>query len=616
MKPFFHPSNPGTSWGTVTLDTRTPQPAPEGQPALKVFLRLVGLLEPHAGRFLLLFMLVVVSSLLNLLPPFLMRVAIDDYIVNLDARGVLLISGGIIIFGVVEGVVGFLQRYTSEYVGQNVIKDVRVRVYAHLSKQSFSFFDTERTGDLIARVISDTRQLRGFMSHGLVNVISNLVLLGGVLVVLLSWNALIGFMLLALVPFLIVGMVTFSRKVRPANKFIRAANGALSTSIQECLNGIREVKLYGREEYMINVFDTWNRNFRDGNVQATRTSATWQPYIPFVVSTCSAFMLLAGGLLAIDGTVSIGTVLAGTAYIVMLSRPVQMIIRFLELFSNARVAAERVFTILDRSPDTRDAPGAGALENVRGGVEYRDVHFSYGDGPEIIAGVSLDIPAGHVVAVVGPSGVGKTTLLHLLPRFYEITSGRVFVDGRDIRTVPLDDLRRNIGIVMQDTFLFDGSIKDNITFGNPDASMDRVKEAARIARLDAFIESLPLRYNTPIGERGVRLSGGQAQRLSIARVLLTDPRILILDEPTANVDAVTDHEVMAAIRHVMKGRTTLVIAHRLWTVKNADLIVVLKDGRVEATGSHAELVASSPFYRTFFASQFQQEDGGRGGGGS
>jgi len=540
-----------------------------------------------------------------------MRISIDTYIVNADLDGLAVVMISIIIFGIAEGLVGFLQRYIGEYIGQRVVNDMRVQLYSHVNKQSFSFFDKQRTGDIIARVISDTGQLRGFVSFGLVNMISNSTQLVGVIIVVLFWNLYLGLILLILMPFVLTGMYIFTRRITPANKFTRKANSALTSSIQECLNGIREVKLYGREEYMLTVFDEWNKHYYEGTMEATSGSAVWMPYIPFVVSISSSFLFLIGGLFVAQGIgsgITVGMLLAATAYVTMVSRPIQQLTRFLEMFSNARASSERVFDFLDYDPVIKDSPKAKQLADVVGHIEYRDVGFHYQHGNKIISDVNLDIKPGEVIAFVGPSGVGKTTMLHLLPRFYDVTSGAIYIDDVDIRDVTVNSLRKNIGIVMQDTFLFDGTIKDNISFGNTKANQDQIATAARVAQLDDFIDSLPQGFNTTIGERGVKLSGGQAQRLSIARVLLTNPNILILDEPTANVDAVTDKRVMTAVHNAIKGRTTLVIAHRLWTIKNADKIVLLKEGRIEAIGTHQELLKSSAFYKDFFASQFLHED--------
>jgi ABC-type multidrug transport system fused ATPase/permease subunit len=483
--------------------------------------------------------------------------------------------------------------------------DLRVKLYSHVNELSFSYFDKTRTGDVMARVMSDTQQLQMYMTMGLINLATNFVTLGSVLGILFSWNVVIGAIFLIDIPFIMIGMRFFSKRVAPANQRIRKANGVITASIQDCLNGIREVKLYGREEFMLGVFDAWNEEYFNAVLESNRQQAFWMPYVPFLISTSSAIVMLLGGFFVVWGQLTPGYLIATVAYFTMLVNPLRQITKFLGLHSMAKAAGARIFEILGTRPAIVDAPGAVPLDDVQGHVQFTGVSFHYNEGHDILKDVTLDVPPGKVVAFVGPSGVGKTTLLHLLPRFYDVSSGEIRIDGQDIKQFTLESLRKNVGIVMQDTFLFDGTFAENISFGKPRAMKEEVQNAARVARLDSFIESLPSGYKTMIGERGVLLSGGQAQRLALARVMVTDPKILLLDEPTANVDAVTDKEIMDAVRDTMKGRTTLVIAHRLWTIQNADQIVLLKDGRIQATGTHHQLLEASPFYREFFASQLQ-----------
>ena len=315
------------------------------------------------------------------------------------------------------------------------------------------------------------------------------------------------------------------------------------------------------------------------------------------------------GILVSLDNLSIGSLLASIAYFAMLGGPIRSLTRFFERYNHTKASGDRIVEIFNKYPDVREAEDAKPIEGfIKGRIEFMNVKFGYHPGNDIINDITLDIQPGELIAFVGPSGVGKTTLLHLVPRFYDIQEGSIKIDGEDIRAFKLDSLRKHIGIVMQDTFLFDGTIKDNITYGNIKATKDEIERAAEVAQLTDFINLLPKRYNTQIGERGVRLSGGQAQRLAIARALVTNPSILILDEPTANVDAITDEKLINAVRVLMKGRTTLVIAHRLWTIKNADRIVLLRDGKIEAIGNHQQLLDQNEFYKEFFASQFIKSD--------
>nr|MDO8111026.1 ABC transporter ATP-binding protein [Candidatus Sigynarchaeota archaeon] len=559
------------------------------------------------AKYAILLVLTALASIIGILPPFMMQIAVDNYLSHLDENGILMICLLVILYGVFGGLIGFCSTYVRDYLGQRIVMDMRIKLYQHVNQLSFSYFDKTRTGDIMARVISDTMQLQAYMTMGLINLATNIVTLAGVLTILFFWKTVIGMIFLIDVPFILIGMHFFSRKVAPANQRIRKANGIIGASIQDCLSGIREVKLYGREQFMLKVFDTWNDEYYNATIESNKQSAFWMPYVPFLVSASSGVVLMIGGIMVALTEFTPGQLIATVAYFTLLVGPLRMITRFLGMHAMASAAGNRIFDILDLQPAIRDLPGAFSVSDVQGHVQYKNVSFQYAESHEILKDIDLNIPPGKVVAFVGPSGVGKTTLLHLLPRFYDVTSGEVDIDGKDIKSFTLESLRRNVGIVMQDTFLFDGTIADNIAFGNTQASKEMIQAAARIARLDQFIESLPNGYKTPIGERGVFLSGGQAQRLSLARVLIMNPKILILDEPTANVDAVTDRQIIDAVRDTMKGRTTLIIAHRLWTIHHADMIVLLKDGKIEAKGTHQELWEKSAFYREFFASQIQPE---------
>ncbi|MEX2684901.1 MAG: ABC transporter ATP-binding protein, partial [Candidatus Sigynarchaeota archaeon] len=523
--------------------------------------RLFPFMRVHLGKYVSLLVLSVMTSIIGILPALFLQVAIDAVTVSHDMSVITVIIWLMILYGVMGGLLGFVNTYLREFLGNKIVMDMRIKLYSHVNELSFSFFDKTRTGDVMARVMQDVQMLQAYMTMGVITLVTNTATLVGVVAILFSWNPIIGSIFLIDIPFILIGMRSFSKRVAPANARLRKANGIISASIQDCLNGIREVKLYGREEFMLGVFDKWNDEYFNSVIDSNKQHAFWMPYVPFIISASSAIVMLIGGLLVVFSVYTPGLLIATIAYFTQLAAPLRHITKFLGLHTTAKAAAARIFDILDLKPSIADKPGAMPLECVEGHVRYEHVTFHYHEGHDILKDVTLDIPPGKVVAFVGPSGVGKTTMLHLLPRFYDVAEGSVRIDGHDVRDCTLESLRKAVGIVMQDTFLFDGTFADNIAFGKPNATKEEIVHAASVARLNQFIESLPQKYNTMIGERGVFLSGGQAQRLALARVIVTDPKILILDEPTANVDAVTDKEIMDAVRETMKGRTTLVIAH-------------------------------------------------------
>ncbi|MBD3352601.1 MAG: ATP-binding cassette domain-containing protein, partial [Candidatus Lokiarchaeota archaeon] len=427
----------------------------------------------------------------------------------------------------------------------------------------------------------------------------------GILILMFFWDVQFGILFLFFMPALLLFMRQFMRKLTPIHRKSRKAHGILTASIRDTFDGIREIKIYGQEAQMFSQFDKWNQEYLDTVVQSSIIRAKWIPMMPYLLSLLSVFFLMIGGLLYINGEITLGLIVGVTTYFGLITRPLRELLPGIHGFNHSKAATERMLEIFNIERSIKDTPNACQLRNIKGKIDYVNVSFSYFEGTQILYNIDLKIKPGEMVAFVGPSGVGKTTLLSLITRFYEVDNGNILIDDIDIKDCTLKSLRQQIGTLMQNTFLFDGSIADNIRFGNPGATMDQLEKAAETAQIADFIHSLPKKYNSLIGERGIKLSGGQAQRLCLARVLVTDPKILILDEPTAEVDAITDSKLISAVRNLMKNKTTLVIAHRLWTIKNADRIVVMKDGRIVAIGSHNELINTRKFYQEFFASQFK-----------
>jgi len=518
-------------------------------------------------------------------------------------------AAGIVGLVVVKGIFNFGQIYLTEYVAQRTVYDIRNRLFDHIQRLSFSYHDEAETGQLISRSTTDVDALRAFLGNGLIHLVTNVLVFAGILPICLHMNWRLALVALSAMPFLVAAVFKYSGRMRPLYTALQDQHGKMTTTIQQNLLGIRVVKTFAREEHEIGKFARETRELLERRLATSRVAALYSPMMDFIAAVGTTFILWYGGMQVVHHHLKLGEFVAFNMYLTMLIWPVRIMGMVVDIIQNAVASADRVFEILDTHPETHLKDGKIELTSCTGRVELRSVSFSYGDGSRALSDVSLEVRPGEMVALVGATGSGKSTIINLLPRFYDVTEGAILIDGVDIRQYRLESLRRQIGIVSQEPFLFGDTARENIAYARPDAPLEEVIEAAKAANIHDFIVSLPEGYETRIGERGVNLSGGQKQRVAIARALLMNPPILILDDSTSSVDTETEALIQKALVSLTESRTTFVIAQRLSTVKRADKIVVLDKGRIVECGRHEELLAKNGAYAEIYRLQFGVQEG-------
>jgi ATP-binding cassette subfamily B multidrug efflux pump len=589
--------------------------------------RLARYFGPHVGILAIVVVLMVINSLFQLLAPSLMGFAVDRFIVPsgkpaaawlswIVPSGLSQLAGltRVMLVLLLSYVLTWLatsgQFYLMTVVGQKVLLRMRVQILERIQSLSLKFFDEHEAGDLMSRLVNDTQVINQVFSGGIVRLMSMSLTLFGIVVAMIGskWDlALVSFSIL---PIMLVATNLFARRARVAFRKTRETIGNVSAELQENISGVREVQAFSRERENVAEFRQVNRQNRDANVQAQTLTSAFSPALDVMSTVAMAIVLGYGGFLTLRGATTVGVIVAFMTYVDRFYRPIQALSSLWTEVQSALAGAERIFELLDTKPQVVDAPGAPELPTVRGEVAFRHVHFAYKPDEPVLQDINLVAKPGQTIALVGPTGAGKTSIISLLMRFYDVQQGAITIDGWNIQRVMQSSLRKQMGIVLQDTFLFSGTVMDNIRYGRLDATDDEVIQAATLANADAFIQRLPDGYQTDIGERGHNLSQGQRQLISIARAVLTDPRILILDEATSSVDTRTERLIQQALGQLLRGRTSFVIAHRLSTIRNADQVLVIDKGHIVEQGTHDSLMAKRGVYYDLYMSQFRREQQG------
>lgn len=585
--------------------------------------RVFGYFLPYWVQWVIILLCIAATSGLGVLPPLCVRAIIDDAIPDKDTHLLHLMVGAIVALTIVSGLISVLQNYLNARVGQGIMYDLRNGLYAHLQRQSLGFYTTTRAGEIVSRLNNDVAAVNEVATGTVVQVASHIFTLIATLIVIFGMNPWLALLAIAVVPTFYLPTRIVGRIRHRLSRQTQEEQAELVSFMEERLNigGMVLAKIFGQSANDADYFAKRNRSVMDLNVKQTM-AGRWLFMVLSVFSVIGpAAIYLYGGHQAIREELTVGTLIAFVAYLTNLYRPIGGLANVYVAFQGALAVFQRIFDYLDRSPDVEDRPGATALSEVRGSISLEAVHFAY-PRPTPQAGaptgepaparrwalenVSFEIEAGQRVALVGPSGAGKTTITYLLPRFYDPTEGRVMLDGHDLREITQESLRSHFGVVTQDTFLFHTSVRENLLYARPSATEDEIISACRSANIHELISDLPEGYGTIVGERGFRLSGGEKQRLAIARALLKDPRILILDEATSHLDATSEHLIQEALEVLLKGRTSVIIAHRLSTILTADKIVVLDHGRVVEQGSHETLIGLDGLYASLYRRQFEQ----------
>ncbi|MGI6669875.1 MAG: ABC transporter ATP-binding protein [Acetivibrionales bacterium] len=578
---------------------------------MKNLKRIVKYARPYWGLLAISGASIFAVTLLNLAGPWLitelMNILTGEFTeASMGAvRDIAILLAGTYIFKVLFR---FLNNYMGHKAAWNLVADMRTMVYDHLQKLSLRYYQDKQTGQLMSRAVNDTATFELLIAHAVPELFANVLIFTGVAVVLFCKNVYLALLTMVPIPFLMYGSWVFIKKVRPNFRIAQGSLAELNATLQDNISGMKEIQIFNQQRReKINV-KRKAESYASAILHALKLSAVFHPTVEAISSAGTVIVVYFGSRLALGGSLSIPDIVGFLLYLNLFYQPVSALARVIEDLQQAIAGADRVFEVLDTEPDIADTPGAVDITSCKGDIVFENVSFSYMDSAPVLRNISFRAAPGSMVALVGPTGVGKTTIISLIARFYDPVSGRILLDGKDLREITLASLRNQISIVLQDIFLFNGTVAENIAYGSKSASMEEIIQAAKTARAHEFIAELPEGYDTIIGERGVRLSGGQKQRLSIARAVLRDTPILILDEATAAVDVETESRIQQAIHELAENRTIIVVAHRLSTIKRADTILVIDEGRIVESGNHSELLTLNGMYRQLYELQFKDQD--------
>lgn len=574
----------------------------------KVVKHMLSYLRPHRWKMLLALILTLAESGLTLLSPYLVKVAIDQFITPKNSQGLTTIALFIAITFIALFFVSSVQGYLLSWVGQNVLATVRSRLFNHLQRLHLGYHDTHFVGVTVSRVINDVAEINELLSQGIITLLGDLVVLIGIIVIMFTMSPKLALLTFIVLPLMFLATWLFSRQARSAFRETRSKVAAVVGDLAEDINGIRAIQAFTQEKASQERFEQVNKENRNAYINAMSLSFVFLPTIEFLSTLATAIVLWFGGHYVLQETVTLGVMVAFLSYVSRFFQPIQELSRLYTTFQSAMAGGEQVVKLLETPVEIEDKPGAVEMPQVQGRIELSHVSFRYRpDTPVVLNDINMTIEPGKTVALVGPTGAGKTTIASLIARFYEVTEGSISIDGMDIRSETQQSLRRQVRVVTQDPFLFSRTIGENIKYGMPEATDRQMEEAARQANAHDFICRLPEGYHTRVLEGGVNLSQGQRQLLSIARALLTNPGVLILDEATANIDTVTEALIQEALTRLLQDRTAIVIAHRLTTVRNANWVYVINEGRIKEQGTHSDLLSQKGLYASLYERQFMDE---------